>query len=472
MFRFFVAALIITLSPGSHAAAQPALPEGLGSSPDSQKQSREPALPEGLGGTDTPPPDDDTEKKRGADTGFLSQWQVSGFVDTRIAPRLKEPIDQEDLTAAETRAQVKAIRSWDNLTATIRADVLADAVAENHGADLNDGTGIIDLREANILWRPTKNLDIKAGRQILTWGTGDFLFLNDLFPKDFRSFFIGRRDTYLKAPSDAVKASYFSDIVNLDVVYTPQFDPDRFINGRRLSAYNPFQRQITGDDSVFRTDRPNEILEDDEWAARAHRLFGAYEAALYAYDGFWKGPQGFEPGNTGRLSFPKLSAYGASLRGPLLGGIGNIEFSYYDSRDDRGDDPNVPNSQLRTLIGYDRELITNLRGSVQYYTENISDYDALIRNTPTGAPVPDETRHLFTGKLVKSWPEEQVTATLFAFYSPSDQDGYIRPRLSWNVTDDWTFEAGANWLFGEDAYTQFGQLEDNSNAFVAIRYGF
>mgnify|MGYP006272243169 CR=1 FL=1 len=452
MLRFFIIASLVYLCLSSHAAAQPALPEGLGAgAAPAHKERKEPE----------------------AEKSPLSEWQISGFIDTRIAPRLREPKGQEDFTAAETRAQIKALRSWDNLTATIRADVLADAVAENHRPDLNDGTGVIDLREANILWRPAQNLDIKAGRQILTWGTGDFLFLNDLFPKDFQSFFIGRRDTYLKAPSDAMKASYFSDIVNLDVVYTPQFDPDRFINGERLSTYNPFQSAITGDDAVLRTDRPNEVFEDDEWAARAHRLFGAYEAALYAYDGFWKGPQGFEPGNTGRLSFPKLSAYGASLRGPVLGGIGNIEFSYYDSREDRsGDDPNIPNSQLRTLIGYERELITNLRGSVQYYTENITDHDALIRNTPAGAPVPDETRHLFTGKLVKSWPEEQVTATLFAFYSPSDQDGYIRPRMSWNVSDDWTFEAGANWLFGGDAYTQFGQLEDNSNAFVAIRYGF
>ena len=436
------------------AYAQPALPEGLGDTSQTSAPQQEPA-------------DQKNEK------ALFSDWRISGFVDSRIAPRLTDPKDQEDFTAAETRIQVKALRSWDDLTATIRADLLADAVAEEHSPDFNEGSGFLDLREANLLWRPTSSLDIKAGRQILTWGTGDFLFLNDLFPKDFRSFFIGRRDTYLKAPSDAVKASYFSDIVNLDIVYTPQFDPDRFINGQRLSAFNPFQGRITGDNDVFRSDRPNDAFTDDEWSARAHRTFGPVEAALYAYDGFWKGPQGFEAGNTGRLTFPKLSAYGASVRGPVLGGIGNIEFSYYDSREDRdGNDPNVPNSQFRTLIGFEREVITNLRGAAQYYTENITDHDALIRNAPPGAPIPDETRHLFTGKLVKSWPQEQITATLFAFYSPSDQDGYIRPRLNWNVTDEWTFEAGANWLFGENDYKQFGQLEDNTNAFVAIRYGF
>ena len=36
--------------------------------------------------------------------------------------------------------------------------------------------------------------DLKIGQQVLTWGTGDYVFLNDLFPKDYQSFFSGRDD--------------------------------------------------------------------------------------------------------------------------------------------------------------------------------------------------------------------------------------------------------------------------------------
>ncbi len=65
------------------------------------------------------------------------------------------------------------------------------------------------------------NRSITLGRQILTWGTGDLVFINDLFPKDWVSFFIGRDVEYLKAPSDALKVSAFSSWANLDLVYTP-----------------------------------------------------------------------------------------------------------------------------------------------------------------------------------------------------------------------------------------------------------
>ncbi len=48
-------------------------------------------------------------------------------------------------------------------------------------------------------------VNLKIGRQVFTWGTGDYLFINDLFPKDYESFYIGRDDEYLKRPSEAVK---------------------------------------------------------------------------------------------------------------------------------------------------------------------------------------------------------------------------------------------------------------------------
>ena len=148
---------------------------------------------------------------------------------------------------------------------------------------------------------------------------------------------------------------------------------------------------------------------------------------------------------------------------PELGGIANVEVSYYDSLDDRdGTDPNVPNDQARLLLGYEREIVTNLTGAVQVFrTERLDD--------PQNR---DDGRTLWTVKLQKDWPAEQVTATLFAFYSPTAQDGYLRPRISWSPSDRWTLEAGVNWLFGADDDTRFGQLKDNTNAFVGARFGF
>ena len=101
-------------------------------------------------------------------------------------------------------------------TIQARADFVYDELADDiEKIDLNTGDGFIDLRELNILFTPIDIMDVKAGRQILTWGTGDLLFINDLFPKDWNSFLLGRDEEYLKAPSDAVFASFFPALGNL-----------------------------------------------------------------------------------------------------------------------------------------------------------------------------------------------------------------------------------------------------------------
>jgi hypothetical protein len=110
-------------------------------------------------------------------------------------------------------------------------------------------------------------------------GHGDLLFINDLFPKDWNSFFIGRDDEYLKAPSDSAKASFFSDWANLDVIYSPRFDSDRYIDGRRISYWNG--QRLAGRDDEVDADKPDDVFEDDEWAARLYRSVGAYEVATY-----------------------------------------------------------------------------------------------------------------------------------------------------------------------------------------------
>ncbi len=316
------------------------------------------------------------------------------------------------------------------------------------------------------------NRSITLGRQILTWGTGDLVFINDLFPKDWVSFFIGRDVEYLKAPSDALKVSAFSGWANLDLVYTPRFDADRFIDGRRLSFFNTGRGRLTGRDAVVLAERPAEVFEDDEWAARLYRNLGAYEVALYGYDGFWKSPAGAEPAS-GRATFPPLSVFGASLRGPVGAGIGNVELGYYDSRADRdGDDPTVRNSELRLLLGYEQEIARNLTLGLQYYLERMGEFEAYRRTLPSGTPVRDENRHVLTQRLTWLTHSQNLEWSLFLFYSPSDQDAYLRPRVGYQVDDHLSVEAGGNLFFGAREETFFGQFQDNNNLYLGARYGF
>lgn len=389
---------------------------------------------------------------------------MHGFAEWRGGVRLADDDYQpDDITLNEARLQLDSSAAWRRAEFRAKVDFLYDGV---------DSKPDIDPREINAAISPLSALDLKVGRQILTWGVGDYLFINDLFPKDWKSFLLGRDDEYLKAPSDAVKASFFSDIANLDMVYTPRFNPDRYIDGERISFFNPQLNRLAGEDDAFPVEERDEWFADDETAARLSRNLGGFDLALYGYDGFWKSPVGFGA-VSGQAVFPRLNVYGASARGNMLRGVGSLEAGYYDSRQDRaGDDPLTPNSQARGLAGYEQELLTDFTIGGQYYLERLLNYGDYRRTLPEGQAPADENRHVLTLRLTFLALHQNLRLVFFAFYSPSDRDAYLRPGAHYRITDHWTASIGGNLFKGQGERTFFGQFEDAANAYAGLRYGF
>ena len=153
--------------------------------------------------------------------------------------------------------------------------------------------------------------------------------------------------------------------------------------------------------------------------------------------------------------------------------IYHVEVGYFDSRDDvDGTNPLVANSEFRTLLGARRELSGQRAIGVQYYVESMLDHDEYVRSLPPGTLREDEHRHVTMLRLSQDAFQQDVTATLVAFYSPSDRDVYVRPSVDVRVTDHWRVTAGANLFAGSDAATDFAQFEDSSNVFVGTRIDF
>ena len=501
----FSTLLIILFTKNLYADEGPALPKGLSGVSEQTSDDTPPGLPAGLGGDsdtdnikdqpETPPgpgssnpseTNDDpgpnlpkglfsgnSREKEEASTNKTITFPFTGFIEMRGGMRLYDDTYEKDTSVGEVRLQLETEKQLGKFLIRNTTDIYYDAVPEDHSIDLETGEGFIDLRELSVSFSAFDFMDIKAGRQILTWGTGDLVFINDLFPKDWQSFLIGRDTEYLKAPSDALKASIFTDIVNIDIVYTPRFDSDRFISGERLSYWNG--SFTAGRDSIAPADRPGDWFDNDEWAIRFSKNINGNEFALYGYQGYWKSPGGIDS-STFRYIFPRLDVYGASYRGQTGKGIGNIEAGYYDSREDSsGNNTFINNSQIRFLAGYEQDLprlASDLTAGFQYYLEHMVDYDEYLSTLPPGSPAADENRHLFTLRITKLLLNQNLTCSLFTYYSPSDHDFYLRPNVNYKFTDNLEGEMGANIFGGDYPHTFFGQFHDNTNVFMAIRYNF
>lgn len=394
--------------------------------------------------------------------------EVHGFVLGAVSGRVtgERPPGGEggDFVLGEERLRLDlkaSIRSGE-IFLRVKGDAFHDAV-------VNEVDG--DFREAYAGYAKGP-VDLRFGRQIVTWGVGDLFYVNDIFPKDWESFFSGRPMEYLKLGVDGWRAQAFTKAINGDFLIVPFFTPDRLPPAERFFFFDPF----SGVPNRMETE-PEIRFSNIEASARLYRKIGGADVSLYFHRGFWRTPgvrvdDPVAP-TTVTEFHPELFVYGASAQKNLLGGVVSLEAGYYDSRgDNNGDDPTVPNSQWRFLTGYQRELWRDFTAGIQFYGE-VMDHHGSYRNTlSAGFPAGDRFRGVASVRLTQWLRYQTWKLSLFAAVSPTDVDYFLQPEIAYRVTDNLNIAVGANLFGGRNETTFFGQFEKDDNVYLNVRFDF
>jgi hypothetical protein len=398
----------------------------------------------------------------------LGNLEVNGFLlgnySGRTTGQGPDGNRGSDFLLAEERLRLD-IGSWSDTveaSAGAKGDFIHDAV---------DGEFDIDLREAYVDYT-TGDFDLRLGRQIITWGVGDLLFINDVFPKDWVSFFSGRPLEYLKIGVDGFQTRYSPQAVNAELLVIPFFEPDKLPTSERFFLFDPLAAA-----PAWEVEEPASTYVNTELALRLYRKVSDVDLSLYAYRGFWRmpsmRPDSFVAPTRGSTFFSKLSVYGMSAQGNAFGGILGFEVGYYDSRDDRdGDDPAIPNSQHRFLAGYQRQIQQDFTVGVQYYAEIMAKHGAYERSHPAGFPPQRRYRDTVTLRLERLFRHQTLRLGLLTFYSPADRDYLLQPQLRYQFSDELSATLGANLFGGEKDSTFLGQFDRNDNVHLAVRFNF
>jgi len=394
-----------------------------------------------------------------------AQVTPHGFVQAGYAARVTGadlPSGGGDFVVGEERLQLSLSGTVPARAVgfSVKADFFHDAVS----ADLEIREAYVDVGGATI--------GARVGRQIITWGTGDLLFINDVFPKDWTALFTGRPLEYLKVGSDALKVNAQLGAVGVEAIAVPFFERDRLPSAERFFVFDPFP-EVTHRTS----EEPSSDLGNTELALKVSGSLSGWDLAIYAHRGYYRTPS-MVPDSAAvwpslSMRYPRRNVYGASGRGAALGGVLSLEVGYYDSREDRsGTDPLLPNSQALFLAGYQRQLSTDFTVGLQYYGERTLRHDPYLANLPPGFPKQDELRHLLTARLTRLLKYQTWRLSLFGYWSPTDEDFYLIPEVWHSLADGVWVSAGANVFGGRSETSFFGQLDKNDNVYVNLRYEF
>lgn len=390
---------------------------------------------------------------------------IHGFLQANYSVRTGNPdtssLKGGDFLLGEERLQLEIQRQGNDDGLFLKSDVFHDSVDGATGIELREGYLSLNLNPVNL----------RLGRQIITWGISDFLFINDTWPKDWQSFFSGRPLEYLKIGVDCVKADFKGSAISAELVVIPSFQPDNLPSGDRFFFYNPM-----GGISQ-REELPGKEKENAEFALRLYRNVADTDLALYTYKGFFRSPA-MKPDTLPvptliTLHYPTLEVYGFSAQRSMFDGVAGLEMGYYHSSDDpNGIDPFITNSHTRGLVGYQRQLWADCTLWLQYYGEYMQQYDEYKDNLLPGFTRQERFKQTATVRLVHFFNYQTWQVSLLGLYGISEKDYFIIPEIKHQVNDKFGVTLGLNLFGGIKDTTFFGQFEENDNLYLTMRSTF
>ena len=338
-----------------------------------------------------------------------------------------------------------------------------------------DGEPEIGMREAYLdLYFPS--MDIRVGKQAIVWGEAEGAFITDIVsPQDLRSFILADFSE-IRMGVPAVKADYFNGPLTFEAVWLPRFVPTNQPDAGSIW----FNEQM---EMMSSAELPSDDLENSEFFGKVSYFGSAFNGELMAGYAWDDNPvlEGGSPVDPVTLPpsalHERYTVVGGSFSTTIASVVLRSEAAAYLNKTFTGlENPGTPSAtfatnehhQLHGLAGLDWSLF-GVDMSSQYILQYIHDYQEAL--------MPDEYDHTLTFRLRDSNMAKTLTWELFTYigFDPEDiensTDALLRPSLTYSIEDGVEIETGAEIFLGDES-GKFGQYEDNTMAYVSLRWYF
>ncbi|MCR5017419.1 MAG: hypothetical protein K6A64_01315 [Bacteroidales bacterium] len=347
---------------------------------------------------------------------------VKGFVDSYHAVRSGSP---GDWMSSRSRVRGEFQLEKDGGGIFVSANLVYNAL-------LKDLSGF-QLREAYAYWGNPR-WDIRAGRQIISWGVADGLRVTDLIsPMDYTEFLAQDYDD-IRIPVGALRARFIHDFWSLEAVAVPV--PEFF--KLPTDPANPWSVGMLPPEV-----RPEPNLKNAEYGARFCCFPGGVDFSLMALRTWTKMPE-------------LLGDHIGYYRLTVLGGDVSIPFGKFVFRGELAD--NISDGgrhQGNALVGLD------------WYPGADWNISAQFNHTwqKEGTPM-----SLATLRISKSLLNNSLTLSTFAYADVREKGVFNRLSADWAATDQIHAILGYDYFHADGG--MFFLYRNNSEVWIKLRYSF
>ena len=380
--------------------------------------------------------------------------QLNGFVDSYHALQLGSPYK---VMSSRTRLRLEMRANYGEAS-------LFSSVNLAYNGIIDEQSGAF-LREAYFDYAG-KYLEVKAGRQIVTWGVADGLRITDLIsPMDYTEFMANDYDD-IRVPVNAINLKYPGESFSAELVFVPV--PEYFViptsedNPWQMTAPNGMQMDLSG--------TPEKHIKNSEVGTRLRFFLENLDFSLTALRTFNKSPvtiASFDPESKSVVIkgiYKPMYVLGGAfsipvgefvVRGEMAGYFGE-PIALNDSRRYR------LRKTFNALFGLDWYAGDNWTFMVQYMHKIIMDYRKELGM--------DQNTSMITARISKEILNNTLKLSVYGMYDVDNVSFYIRPAADYLLNDQITLSLGADILGGRRG--TFKTYEDNTQIWVKGKFFF
>lgn len=381
---------------------------------------------------------------------------VKGFIDTYHALRIESP---NDWMASRSRVRGELTVEKGNAGMFVSANAIYNSL-------LKDQSGFF-LREA-YLYYGKSSLDIRAGRQIITWGVADAIRLTDIIsPMDFTEFLTQDYDD-IRIPVNGIRVRYTRPKWSAEAIMIPVSS----FYELSTDSDNPWAVNLPGvavPYSINLDNMPEKQFRNMEYGGRIGAYLSGVDFNLYALR-TWNKMSVFRKtiAADGSLScdgeYRRMTMLGADLSIPLGKFVVRAEAAEYlgEAQEPVVNADVVTRNSTNALIGVDWYAGNDWQLGLQYSHKYISGKMSGISSYKNSG--------MATVRISKDLLHNTLSISNFGYVDVANGGVYNRLYADYALTDQIHAFLGYDFFHADKG--QFAMYDCNSEVWIKLKYSF